>query len=303
MGVKGYKMFNSDWTCRGYNYGGPGTTHRMDGDPQCCWRGFHFCIYLRDCFNYYGYDANNKVAEVLATGKIRQFNDKSCTNELTIVRELSWEEVFDRLNPQKTAYQKWNTGDSNFGFHNSGNNNVGDNNSGNHNVGDDNSGNSNRGNYNSGNHNAGSWNSGNFNTGCSNSGDFNNGDCCSGVFCDNENSHIWMFNKESCWTYEDWRKSQARAILITMPDDEYVTVNYAMMTKKERKKHPEVTKMGGTILRCVKANRQEWWLNLSRKERGIVMRLPNFDTDIFYRNTGIKVKKTDVLWKKKRGKK
>ena len=40
--MKGYKIFNSDWTCRGFQYE-VGKTYEMKEDPICCERGFHFC--------------------------------------------------------------------------------------------------------------------------------------------------------------------------------------------------------------------------------------------------------------------
>ena len=50
--MKGYKVFNKDWTCRGFYYE-VGKTYEMKEDPVCCERGFHFCGKLIDCFNYY----------------------------------------------------------------------------------------------------------------------------------------------------------------------------------------------------------------------------------------------------------
>ena len=39
--MKGYKVFNSDWTCRGFQYE-VGKTYEEDVKPECCERGFHF---------------------------------------------------------------------------------------------------------------------------------------------------------------------------------------------------------------------------------------------------------------------
>lgn len=97
--MKGYKVFNGDWTCRDFKYE-VGKTYEMEESPQCCGRGFHFCTNLADCFNYYSFNTNNKVAEVEALGEIDKDNDdtKHCTNKIKIVRELAWEEVLTLCN-------------------------------------------------------------------------------------------------------------------------------------------------------------------------------------------------------------
>lgn len=40
--MKGYKVFNSDWTCRGYQYE-VGKTYEIAESPKCCKVGFSFC--------------------------------------------------------------------------------------------------------------------------------------------------------------------------------------------------------------------------------------------------------------------
>jgi hypothetical protein len=67
--MKGYKVFKPDWTCRGFQYE-VGQTYKMDADPICCKRGFHFCEKLVDCFSYYDFDPRNHVAEVEALGEV-----------------------------------------------------------------------------------------------------------------------------------------------------------------------------------------------------------------------------------------
>ena len=104
--MKGYKVFNSDWTCRGFQYE-VGQTYEMTDKPQLCEKGFHFCISLKDCFLYYPFDSNKvKIAEVEALGEIEENiiskNTKCCTNKIKIVREI----LFDNLY-YKTAYCKY----------------------------------------------------------------------------------------------------------------------------------------------------------------------------------------------------
>ena len=58
--VRGYKVFNPDWTCRHFQYE-VGNVFEEDVDPSCCDRGFHFCLKAADCFNYYSYNAMSSV--------------------------------------------------------------------------------------------------------------------------------------------------------------------------------------------------------------------------------------------------
>ena len=120
--MKGYKVFNSDWTCKGFQYK-VGETYEIDGKPTCCKKGFHFCKKLVACFNYYSFDPYNKVAEIECLGDVDFGEDKYCTNKIKIIKELSWEEVLTLVN----------TGHCNTGNRNTGNNNSGDYNSGDYN--------------------------------------------------------------------------------------------------------------------------------------------------------------------------
>ena len=71
--VKGFKVFNPDWTC------GPNGNTKQYTCPEKfeedissirCGRGMHFCKKVADCFNYYKFNPENKVAEVIAYGDI-----------------------------------------------------------------------------------------------------------------------------------------------------------------------------------------------------------------------------------------
>ena len=61
--IKGYKMFNHDWTCQGFKYK-VGKTYKIEGKPELCKKGFHFCEKLEDCFRYYDCVTWNHIAEV-----------------------------------------------------------------------------------------------------------------------------------------------------------------------------------------------------------------------------------------------
>ena len=174
--VKGYKVFNPDWTCIGFQYK-VGETFEDDVTPKCCSRGFHFCTKASDCFSYYVFNPENKVAEVLALGTVDTvpYNTKCCTNKIQIVREISWQELLDIVNTGKGCTGFCNTGDRNTGNWNTGNYNTGDWNTGDRNTGNWNTGNYNTGDRNTGDRNTGDWNTGDWNTGDWNTGNYNTG--------------------------------------------------------------------------------------------------------------------------------
>lgn len=122
--MKGYKVFNPDFTCRGFQYE-VGNTYEHEGGLALCGGGFHFCRKAVDCFDYYAFDSRNKVAEVEALGLIESDDRKSVTNKIHIIRELTWHEVLELVNTGKSC-----TGNLNSGNLNSGNRNSGDWNSG-----------------------------------------------------------------------------------------------------------------------------------------------------------------------------
>ena len=293
--MKGYKVFNSDWTCRGFQFE-VGKVFEEDVTPVCCDRGFHFCTKASDCFRYYSFDPNNKVAEVEALGDIDTQDDdsKCCTNKIHIIREITWQEVLDLVNLGKGCTGLCNSGNCNSGDWNSGNRNSGNRNSGNCNSGNWNSGNRNSGNWNSGNRNSGDWNSGNRNSGNRNSGNRNSGDwnktCFSNGCFNTESPKIFLFNKPSDWTYQDWLNSDARYILMDCPSNVLSWIWEDDMTDEEKEQHPEYSVTGGFLKHIEKeTGRQMWWDGLSDRKKTIVMNLPNFDKDIFKEITGIDV--------------
>ena len=355
--VKGFKVFNPDWTCnpngKPFQYA-VGGTYEEDVKPMVCDRGFHFCEKAADCFNYYQFNPENKVAEVLALGEVDTDGTKSCTNKIQIVREIPWAELLEIVNTGKGCTGLCNSGDCNSGDCNSGNRNSGDCNSGNRNSGNRNSGNRNSGDCNSGNRNSGDWNSGDWNSGNRNSGDWNSGDWNSGDWnsgdwnsgnrnsgdCNsgnrnsgnrnsgnrnsgnrnsgnrnsgNRNSGDWnsgdwnkcsfsngcfntvspkiyLFNKPSEWTYQDWLNSEARYLLNQIPGDVLEYIYLSDMTDEEKAEHPEAETTGGYLKildnsECAVI----WWRGLSDRQKAVITAIPNFDKEIFKQITGIDV--------------
>ena len=278
MSVKGYKVFNPDWTCKGKQYSCPGTFEE-DVNPSVCNVGMHFCKNAADCFRYYSFDPNNHVAEVIAYGTVAEDEDKCATDKLEIVREIPWTEVLEIVN----------TGKGNSGDRNSGNRNSGDWNSGNWNSGDWNSGNWNSGDWNSGDWNSGNRNSGNWNSGDWNSGDWNFTSYSGGCF-NTEQPKIHMFNKPSDWTLQNWLDSRARYLLNRIDDCQLEYVWLDDMTDEEKAAHPEAKTTGGYLKeRTTADNARKWWAGLNAADRNEILSLPNFNAEIFKKITGIDI--------------
>ena len=248
--MRGYKVFNPDWTCRDMQYE-VGKTYEMEETPIICERGFHFCEKVADCFEYYRFDSDNKVAEIEAYGELDFEEDvnKHCTNKIKIIRELTWHEVLDLVN-----------------------------------TGKDCTGNRNSGNRNSGDRNSGNWNSGNWN-----SGDCNSASNCVGCF-NTISQPLMFFDKPSSITFNQWRKSDAYWLLNRIDFRPTEWIMMSNMTDVEKEKHPEYETTGGYLRNvdnsecCV-----EWWEGLTEKEKEIIKGIPNFDNEKFYQITGIKV--------------
>lgn len=292
MGVKGYKVFDPDWTCRGFQYE-VGKTFKHEGSIGLCKAGFHFCQNVLDCFNYYFFDSNNKVAEVEAIGNVITGGKKSVTDELVILRELTWYEVLDLVNAGENCTGYRNGGDRNSGNRNGGDYNSGDFNSGIGNSGDFNSGYWNSGNYNSSNGNSGDsnsgyWNSGNYNSGDQNSGDWNSTDYSTGFFNSVEQP-LYIFNKPANISRDAFNNLPAVKAMrckyannLWIPDME--------MTDEEKIAHPEYKTTGG-YLKTVdfKTACNIMWDSMTWKEKVAVKDIPNFNAEVFKDITGIVV--------------
>lgn len=284
--MKGYKIFNPDWTCRDKQYTCPGE-FKENVKPIPRNEGIHFCPDLQDCFECYPNNPNNHCAEVIALGEIVQNGSQCATNHLQIIREIPWDEVLKRVNQGKNCTGIYNTGNCNTG-----NLNTGGHNTGNRNTGSCNTGSWNTGMYNTGDCNTGVYNAGNYNTGMCNAGNWNTGDWNSasfsnGVFC-TEEPEILIFNKPSGMTLRQWRDSMACYLLTQIQFTSNVWVRVDEMTEEEKKAHPGYKTTGGFLKvqdisdRCVR-----WWKSLSESNRDIIRAIPNFDAAIFKQITGI----------------
>ena len=263
----GYKAFNKDLTCRGFQYE-IGQTYIMDESPVPCERGFHFCKSIVETYNYYEMSDNTRICKIEALGEVQtDDNIKYCTNNIKILEEITedWE-------------RKGNSNSTNSGYCNSGNWNSGDWNSGNWNSGD----------MNSGNRNSGDRNSGYRNSGNRNSGDWNSGNRNSGLFNTEKNPKIKIFDKDSDWTFEDWIESDARDIMNSCPCTYSDFINESDMTEEEKENHPEYKTTGGYVKTFVvtKEDKEKWWNDLSEADKNVIRALPNFDFDKFRQCVG-----------------
>ena len=281
----GYKATDMNGCCRGFKFE-VGKTYTKDTpkeELECCTdKVFHFCRDLFAIEKESEYKlSESRLFEVIAGDYVKS-GDKYGTNSLTILREIEGDEKQELIN----------SGDGNSGSFNSGNWNSGDGNSGSFNSGSFNSGDCNSGKRNSGNCNSGKWNSGNYNSGKRNSGyrnsgdwnsgNWNSGDGNSGFFNTNE-PFVRMFNKDTKL------KKYEIDIPLFCYFDLTVWVSHDTATEKEKKDHNEEIKTCGGFLKTLDY-KEAWrlaWNKASKEEHLEMLKLPNWDNEVFKEISGI----------------
>ena len=247
--VKGFKGFNQDLTCRGFQYE-IGKTYEYNGEIELCSSGFHFCRKLQDVHQFYDLKTS-RICEIEANGKIDNDGIKSVCARISIIRELSREEIDTAVN----------TGKDNTGLFNSGD-------------------------YNSGNRNSGDCNSGDRNSGDCNSGNWNSGDHNSGYFCAcNNSSGIFMTKKI---TYEAFNKHLSKKEYDALIESEGFTLLqrfrlYSFKTRTEKDGQKYIAHLS------YKASWRMFWQRLTPMQKLTIKRMPHFDADVFYEITGIRL--------------
>ena len=248
--MKGYKGFDKDLKCKGFQYE-VGKTYECDGEIKLCVNGFHFCKDPKQIIDYYGTLAACRYCEIEASGEIIEGDGKCVCSKISIVREISLQEFLSLVNKGSG-----NTGWMNGGNYNKGNSNEGDWNEGDWNEGYSNKGNWNKGNWNEGDRNEGDWNEGNHNKGDCNKGDWNEGNHNKGDSNEGD-SNIGSYN----------RADGACGIFNT--DGGCVIFNrYTPM------KHTEIEKTDGYryLASCIGTRREP-----TEEELAEIRKLPNFD--------------------------
>jgi hypothetical protein len=290
--TKGYKVTDSQMKCKGFQYELKKRI-KISGPLKLCNNGIHFCERLSHCFNYYSFDKSNRVFEIISYGDILTEGNKSCTAEIELVRELTWQEVLTLANEGTDNVGHSNTGDRNTGDRNTGDSNTGDRNTGYRNTGDSNTGDRNTGYRNTGDRNTGDRNTGYSNTGDRNTGDrntgySNTGDRNTGAFCTGE-PVFTMFNKPSKWTAKQFLESKPWQLIVAYVDTKlWVPAN--IMTEQEKKDHRGWERAEG-FYRDIpyKEAFGNMWHNLSKDNKQSFLDMPNFDSKIFEEITGVKI--------------
>lgn len=283
--IKAFKVTDQNMQCRGFQFK-IGKEYQSDNPVRCGKSGFHSCLMAVDCFNYYNFDSKNRVFEVEIWGDYEDdYRDTKLSSQyIRLIRELSWLEVLEIVNTGHGNTGHGNTGDGNTGDRNSGHGNTGDGNSGDWNSGDWNSGNRNSGNRNSGDRNSGDRNSGNRNSGDRNSGDRNSGsynstNFSSGYF-NSQEADVYMFNKPT-----GKKRSE-----IDIPYINILLTEWIEYTDEEKKSDPQKALMGGYLREySYKEAWANWYETATQRQIDKIKALPNYDADVFYEITGLKI--------------
>ena len=84
--IKAYKGFNSDMTCRNFQYE-VGKEYEQKGKIEVCENGFHACENPMDVFKFY-YPNNSRYCEVEQSGTIGRSLDKIASSKIRIQCEI-----------------------------------------------------------------------------------------------------------------------------------------------------------------------------------------------------------------------
>jgi len=300
----GYKGFNVDENNRLYcnpngipYYFEVGKTYEIIGQLKMCNNGFHYCRKLNDIDEHYNLKTS-VICEIQILGSNIHDIDgkKSCASKIKILRILTKEQVWTISNTGKdnTGFinsGNYNSGDRNSGNYNSGNRNSGNYNSGYYNSGNYNSSNYNSGDYNSGNCNSGDYNSGDYNSGNYNSGNYNSGNYNSGVYSNgffNTKQHkIFIFDMPTKMTTSEFKNS---TYFDALTSEDLILTEWINYTEKEKAKDKAKELIGGYLKKYeYKEACQIWWNKLTKTNKQIIQSIPNFNKDIFFEITGIKL--------------
>ena len=126
--IHGFKGTDANMCCRDQQYE-LGKAYEMDADVEVCKKGYHLCRNLSGVFNFYSIGKGNRFFEVSALVREKDLekqelkrtvgsvvyripyspNDKLAAKSIIFLRELSVNEVFEALGPEK--YADWSEDD------------------------------------------------------------------------------------------------------------------------------------------------------------------------------------------------
>jgi len=180
-----------------------------------------------------------------------------------------------------------NSGGRNSGYSNSGNRNSGDNNSGDNNSGDYNSGDNNSGDYNSGDYNSGDYNSGDYNSGDYNSGDYNSGDRNSG---DNNSGDVNSGDRNSGDRNSgQWNACAYETGSFNTVQSDVIRVFNMPCNRADWENAKKPRFLYFSIGSDYKKSFQESFKSATDEDIEMLRNLPNFDADVFFEISGIRV--------------
>ena len=93
--ITSYKAFDKNMQCRGFQYE-VGKEYEMDGEIECCNRGFHACKSPMEVWDHYDM-LNSRFAEVEQSGKIKEEekSTKVCSSRIKIKAELKLADIIN----------------------------------------------------------------------------------------------------------------------------------------------------------------------------------------------------------------
>ena len=93
--ITSYKGFDKNMQCRGFQYE-VGKEYEMDGEIECCNRGFHACKSPMEVWDYYDM-LNSRYAEVEQSGQMKEEENstKVCSSHIKIKAELKLADIIN----------------------------------------------------------------------------------------------------------------------------------------------------------------------------------------------------------------
>lgn len=258
-----------DWTGYLPKNGKPGEWTPKIENIVACERGYHVTEY----WNMW-YKDGRRVFECEADGVV--MNDAvGVVDKVVCQRVRLLEEMVPAIDTEG------NTGDRNTGNYNTGRRNTGDDNTGDNNTGDNNTGNYNTGRRNTGGCNTGSYNTGNYNTGHCNAGNYNTGDRNTG----NRNAGYCNVGHYNTGNYNTCNRSSG--FFNTVNDTINVFNKPCKIDVWQQANMPSFIHfdMVGTY----KESWRKAYDGASDEDKLLLVKLPNFDADVFYEISGIRV--------------